>query len=155
MTWSYIPYDEPGHTDRDKARFYAGDVCADDPLVQDEDFDFALSEFANPKLAAALVLRSLAARFARDVSCKVGDVALTNVAARMKGYLDLADELDPEGLTKSEIVIPKFGGLAWSEKEELLDDTDAVQPAFTKGQNDIPGGPDDGDVVSELTGRTR
>ncbi len=146
MTWNYSG--DPADSDRDSVRFLAGDTFTEDQLVSDEEIAYAISRFSTLELAAALVLRSLAAKFSRMVTNRVGEVS-SNCSDLAKAYSDRADELDPGGITTSSgmIVIPKFGGLSISEKETLDTDTDAVQPAFTKGMNDIPGGPDDA-VVS-------
>lgn len=155
MTWSYIPFGKPGHSDRDKVRVLVGDTCENEPLVEDDVFDFALSEYPSSlRFAAAVVLRSLAARFARQVSVSVGDVHCTNVAARAKGFRDLADDYDPDGMTREvALVNPRFGGLSIAEKEALAENEDAVQPSFYRGQNDIPGGPDDEDIQDDILGR--
>ena len=143
MTWSYLFPNVTPPNDRDKVRFLIGDTVECDPLVQDEEIDYALSEQPDVKLAAALVLRSIAAKFTREVSITVGSVSVTNVAAKAQNYLKLAQEYDPSGVTMGgTIVLPRFGGLEVSEKETLDEDEDAVQPAFRKWDDDIPGGPE-------------
>lgn len=146
MTWNYSG--RPEDNEKDKVRFLVGDTCKDDPLVQDEEIDYALSEFPRVNLAAALVCRSLSSRYARMVSSKVGDISVSGGDKISGAYKARADELDPDGLTAGrELVLPSFGGLTHSGKDTLNDDTDAVQPSFQRGMNDIPGGPSDG-VVS-------
>ncbi len=141
MTWSYSG--DPTSSPKDEVRFLAGDVLECEPLVQDEEIEYALTRFSAPRLAAALVLRSLASRYARQASVRVGDVQLSGGGQITGAFKKRADELDPAGLTAGvAFVLPSFGGLSISEKESLDADTDAVQPAFRKGMNDIPGGPD-------------
>lgn len=145
MTWSYIPAGNPEAQDRDAVRFYIGDTCENEPLVQDEEIDYALVQFANTKLAAALTLRALAAKFTRKVSFRVGDVSRSGVENIAKGYRALADEYDPDGVTSETLLaLPKFGGLTHAEKESLSADVDAVQLFFARDEDDIPGGPPDG-----------
>jgi hypothetical protein len=87
------------------------------------------------------------------VTKKVGDVS-ANCSDLAKAYKAAADDLDPSGVTTGiAIVLPKFGGLSIDEKEQLAEDTDAVQPSFVKGQNDIPGGPDEQGVIDDILGR--
>src|SRR4030042_1058473 len=100
MTWSYIPPGRTGAVDRDKVRYYVGDTNSDEPQALDEEIDFALSEFPEPRLAAALVLRALAAKLTRDAaSVSVGGVAISFASAVTQGYLKLATEYDPSGVT--------------------------------------------------------
>lgn len=144
MTWNYIPPGRAEATDRDKVRYLVGDTNECDPLVLDEEIDYALQQFSDVKFAAALVLRALAAKFSREVSMSVGGVGLTNVAARAAGYLTLAKEYDPSGLTAGTVLaLPVFGGLSLAEKDSLADDADAVQPFFSRVGDDISGGPTD------------
>jgi hypothetical protein len=156
MTWNYTnrPIDVP----RDRVRFLVGDVDVSDPLVSDEEVAFAISEYpASNEFAAAFILRALAARFSRKVSMTVGGVA-SSCSDLARAFAQRATELDPNGETtgnKTELVLPSFGGLKISEKETLKDDIDAVQPAFAKGMDDIPGGPADSITSDELLGRVR
>lgn len=141
--WNYSG--DPSEADRDVVRFLIGDVCSDDQQVGDKVIAWAIADQPSLELAAAKILRGMAAEWSRVASTKVGDVAVTNAAAIAKGLAKRADELDPLGLTKGTgaLVLPSFGGLSISEKESLSEDTDAVQPSFSKGMNDIPGGPSD------------
>jgi hypothetical protein len=142
MSWNYTK--GPVNADRDKVRFYVGDTDESDQLVQDEEIAFAVAEHSDLRIAAAMVLRALAAKHSRLGSISVGSVSqtLTTIA---KAFADRAKELDPFGYSIGGVLLltPKFGGLSISEKEVLADDTDAVQPSFAKGMNDIPGGPSD------------
>lgn len=149
MAWNYSG--NPAASDLDQVRFLVGDTDSTDPLVQDAEITFAIDAQATLELAAAMVLRALAAKFSRQASWRVGDVAATNVAAVAKAFKDRADELDPEGVTlgDSNLAAPSFGGLTISEKETLDADEDAVQPIFKKGLNDIPGGPEIGTYREE------
>lgn len=149
MSWNYTG--RPDQSNRDKVRFLIGDTCRDDQQVQDEEIAWALSDQSdNVELAAAKVLRAMAAEWSRVASVKVGDVAITNAAAIAKGLSERADELDPYGLAMGgvSLVIPRFGGLSISEKETLAEDSDAVQPSFSRGMFDNPEGPGDGLVSS-------
>jgi hypothetical protein len=137
-------YDPTLPTDKDLVRFYIGDTTTPGHVVEDEEIDAMLVLYPNPKLAAAVICRSLAAKFAQDVNYKVGDVS-ENSSDIAKAYRDLAADLDPGGITKEvPIALPSFGGRSLSEKEALASDTDAVPPSFYRGENDIPGGPGDG-----------
>lgn len=141
MAWNYSG--DPSKNEKDEVRFLIGDVCKEDQLVQDEEIRYALAQQPTTILAAALVLRTLASKFSRMVTTKVGDIS-RNCSDLAKAYAAQADELDPDGQTiGSKIVLPSFGGLSLAEKEVLANNSDAVQPSFSKGMDDIPGGPSD------------
>lgn len=141
MTWNYSG--DPSKNTKDEVRFLIGDTCEKDKLVDDEEIDFALGQFSVTSLASALVLRSLASKFSRMVTTKVGDIS-RNCSDMAKAFAAQADVLDPDGQTiGGKIVLPSFGGLSLAEKEVLESNDDAVQPSFSKGMDDIPGGPED------------
>ncbi len=150
MAWNYTG--DPASSDRDGVRFLVGDTCEDDQLLQDKEIEYAITQQTTLELAAAYCLRALAAKFSRNVTNKIGDVS-TNCSDLAKAYSDRADELDPSGLTKSQpLALPSFGGRSHDEKETLSEDTDAVQPSFSRGMNDYPGGyPDGAEDYNELT----
>lgn len=131
MTWNYSG--RPGSSDRDQVRFLMGDTCEDDPLVQDEEVTYAVSEQSTLKLAAAMCLRALAAKFSRRVTTKVGDIS-KNCSDLAKAFKDRADELDPLGQATmtSRLIRPSFGGLTVTGKDALDDDDNAVQPRFKR-----------------------
>jgi len=146
VSWNYTG--RPESSTRDEVRFLVGDTCEKNPLVRDEEIAYALAKFPTVRLAAALVLRALASKFASQVSYRVGDVQLSGGGQVTGAYQKRADELDPSHLTAGcALLLPKFGGESISEKETFDADSDAVQPAFRRGMNDIPGGP--GDVSTE------
>lgn len=141
MTWSYDP---TLSTDKDKVRFYVGDTDTTDQLIVDETITATLVTWTDPMLCAAVICRSLAAKFAREVTYKAGDVS-ENSSDIARFYKDLADELDPGNITKGlALAEMSIGGLSISEKESFAENTDAVQPSFSRGMDDIPGGPSDG-----------
>jgi len=150
VAWNYTG--DPANSDRDAVRFLVGDTCEADPLLQDAEVDFVISEQTTNELAAAYCLRALAARFSRQVTKKIGDVSV-NCSDLAKAFAERADELDPNGITKNvPLALPSFGGLSIDEKDSLAEDEDAVQPSFSRGMNDMPGGyPDGPEDYNELT----
>jgi hypothetical protein len=143
MSWSYSG--DPRTSEKDEVRFLVGDTDIDCQLVQDEEILYAIEQYPdNMYLAAAVVLRSLASKFSKEVNSKIAEVS-ENSSDIAKAYADRADELDPDGQTVSAVIAyPSFGGLSISEKQTLCSDSDAVQPSFSRGMDDIPGGPPDG-----------
>ena len=141
MAWTFDP---ALPTNKDKVRLYIGDTDETNPQVADETIEATLVEYPDPMLAAAVISRSLAAQYGRQVTYRAGDVS-ENSSDLAKFYLDLAKELDPAGVTKAiPLASISVGGLSISEKETLDTNSDAVQPSFSRGMDDIPGGPSDG-----------
>lgn len=142
MSWNYSG--DPATSDLDEVRYLVGDTDSSDPLVLDAEINFAIAKQTTLELAAAQVLRALAAKFSRRSNFSAGEVSASDVAAIAKAFKDRADELDPNGVTLGDAMLaaPSFGGLLVSEKESLDEDDGAVQPVFRKGMDDIPGGPD-------------
>ena len=142
MTWTYTG--NPADSDKDQVRFLIGDTNAVDPLIADEEITFAISNPSTLNLAGALCLRTLANKFSRLVTRKIGDLGV-NCSDMAKAFADRANELDPSGVTKASLLaLPSFGGLSLAGKEILDSDTDAVQPRFSRDMNDHPGGYPDG-----------
>lgn len=142
MGWNYSG--RPDSNERDKVRFLIGDTCKENPLVQDEEIQFALGKFPMVELAAALCCRAIAAKFSRQVSTTVGSVS-RSCSDLAKAYAARAKELDPDDSTTggaATLVLPSFGGISLTEKEKLDSDLDATPVNFKIGADDIPGGPD-------------
>jgi hypothetical protein len=134
MTWTYLNGD-PATSDRNKVRFLVGDTDEDDQLLQDEEIDWLLTTQSDPDQAAVLAAEAIAAKFAREADTTNEGLSISK-SQRSKSYRDLVKVLASRVSTRAEISV---GGLVISEKEALDDDTDAVQPAFTRGQDDFPG----------------
>lgn len=149
MTWSYLEPSRADAVSRDEVRFLIGDTCKDDGLVQDEEIDWALTQFSDTRLASALVLRALAAKLTREVDMSVGGVSVSG-SQKSTGFLTLASRYDPSGVTAgTALALPSFGGLSIAAKEVFNENSDAVQPFFTRTDDDIPGGPGDGDTENQ------
>lgn len=93
MTWSYSG--DPSTSNKDMVRFLIGDTDTNDQLVSDEEIAAILAVTANIKRAAARILRSLAAKFARDVDI-AGEGLRESGSQRAQAFRDMADELDEE-----------------------------------------------------------
>ena len=88
MAWTYTG--SPGSVPRDAVRFALGDTDPSDPLMQDGEVDFALSDQGNtPKLAAAMLADRLAARFAREEAVSIDGISLSG-SGRASAFRTLA-----------------------------------------------------------------
>jgi len=91
MAWSYDG--DPSVSSKDHVRFLIGDTYSGDPLVSDEEINFALTQEANPYRAAAVVARHIAAFFRRNVSYSMEGTAI-QAQQRADQYDALADRLE-------------------------------------------------------------
>ncbi len=138
MSWNYSG--NPQDSERDEVRFLMGDTNTADQLVSDQEVAYAITKQSNLRLAAAILLRHLSAVYSRMVTNRVGDVS-SNCSDMAKQFKAKADELDPNNMAQSGVVIPVFGGVSVEDKQVILDDEDTVPASFYKGEDDIPGGP--------------
>ncbi len=124
---------DPSRSQRDAARWYAGDTDCRRPLVDDREVDFALTRGGDdPRQAAVIILNALASKFAREADLSVGDVSksLGDVSDRLRQRaMDLQEEITLRAL-------PFFGGRSISGKVALASDTNAVPPRFEFGDGD-------------------
>lgn len=132
MTWSYST---ALTTAKDKVRFYLQDTDTTEQLLQDEEYTFLLAEKANNILqASALGAEVIARKFAREATMTVGDTRV-EWSRRAELYWSLAQDLR----TRNVAVAPFVGGISKDTKQTYEDDTDRVQPLFTKDQFVVTG----------------
>lgn len=139
MTWSYAP---ALTLDRDKVRFLCGDVDTTDQLVSDEEIAGNLAMYGSSVFrAGAAVCRHLAARFSRQADIAEDDIK-KSLSQRAKAFADRAGELDEQASsTVNGAIVPTMfaGGISRSDKQVREQDTDRVQPSFTRRDDDFPG----------------
>lgn len=134
MTWTYGG--DPSANDRDEVRFLVGDTDSDHQLVTDEEIAYAVAQEANNRAAAARVARALAAKFSRLVDYAVGDLKYS-YSQRVRQLRELATELTTDsGMASAR---PYCGGISVDDKDTVEQDTDRVEPAFSKGMHDRDG----------------
>jgi len=133
IKWTYGG--DPANSARDAARFHAGDTDRRSPKLDDKEVDYALTQAPNPKMAAALCLDALAARYSFQASFAVGEVSkeLGEIADKLRAR---AVELRSEASKHN--VLPFFGGLTKDGKNALDNRSGDVQPHFRMGQFDDP-----------------
>jgi hypothetical protein len=93
-------------TDRDKVRFLIGDTDENEPLLQDEEIDFLLSENTDIYLAASSAAESISAKFARQSDKSIGD-AHTTYSQKAEAYHRLAERLKSHHLTYPFFIEPE------------------------------------------------
>lgn len=134
MAWTYDP---ALPTDKDRVRFLVGDTDTTWQQLQDEEIAYLVAQRSDVQLAAADAARGLAAKYARQVDTSNLSLSVS-ASERATAYYELADRLEANSLRTSGAQM-FAGGLTISGKEALSEDTDAVQPSFSVGQDDEPG----------------
>jgi hypothetical protein len=134
MTWSYSPSDIATSV-RDQVRFLIGDVNEADELLQDEEIDFILTQTSGAYYAAARCCQAIAAGFGREVSVKVGHLALAN-EKKYEHYLELADTLRAQASIGNASPVMVADSVNAKRAAEL--DPDRVQPAFRRDLGSNP-----------------
>lgn len=127
---------DPKTSTRDLVRFLIGDTDTSDWLLDDREIDYQLESIPPPYLAAAACCEAIAARFSRDVTKSMGGLSVS-ASERVTHYTELAAALRKQHRRKV-LIVPYVGGLSQSDKVSSLDDSDAVQPNFRIGMDDLP-----------------
>ena len=129
MAWTYDITNSRG-----KVRFLIQDTNTNVQLLTDAEVDFALSQNPNIYRAAAISARAIALNFSRKLTLNPapGGVSL-DPQEQAEFYRKLAGELDSKAALGSSGVGGIFaGGISKADKESREQDTDRVEPAFTR-----------------------
>lgn len=137
MTWSYSPA-ALASSSKDRVRLLIGDTDSAAPQLQDEEIAFLVTQRGSEYLAGADACRRLAAKYARQVDTTNLSLSVS-ASQRAAAYKELAEQLETQALSVGGGAQMFVGGLSKSGKAALDADTDAVQPAFRIGQDDLPG----------------
>jgi hypothetical protein len=133
MTWSFSEA-SLSTSEKDQVRLLIGDTDTNDQLISDEAIAFYLSSRGNSvNLAAADACDSIAAKFARQVDTKNGALSVS-ASQRSAAYRQLGADLRSQN---AELCGAFFGGQSIDGKIDLETDTDAIQPRFARGMNDV------------------
>lgn len=135
MTWSYSG--DPSSSAGDTVHFLLGDTDSTDPLLQDEEIAFLISEWdGNLYFAAAAGAEKLAEQFAREVSFS-GDGANVDFSSLSTNYAAVAQRLRKLGRTQAgRGALPYAGGISQSDVDQVNADNDRVPTAISMGMHD-------------------
>jgi len=132
MTWSY---DTGLAATKDQIRLLIGDTDSSDPQLQDEEISFIASQESGLYRGAAQCAYNIAAKYTRQVTRSFGGRSdqLSQLATQ---YRTLAKEL----MAKSGMrrISPYAGGQSLAEKDSQAQNTDLVQPIFSKNTGRNP-----------------
>jgi hypothetical protein len=112
-----------------QVRLLCGDTDITDQLLQDEEINYLLSVFSTYE-AAAQACDAIAAKFSRQADQTTGDIS-TSYSQRAKMYSERAIQLRNQ--SQNHTAAPYAGGISVSDKMINEQDTDVVQPSFTRG----------------------
>jgi len=121
-------YDNTLAEDRDRVRFELSDTDSDDPLVEDEEIDYALTQNSNVLRVAANIAESIAVQLGRRPSVTLAQAGLS-AKEQHDHYIQLAKDLRARASSSGGAVFA--GGISKADRETREADTDRVQPAFT------------------------
>lgn len=128
MTWSYDG--DPANSDLDAVRREIGDTNTNDQLLSNEEVNFALDQEGDSITAAsARCCEWLMREYAKQADKTIGqlNIMLSQKSAR---YEAMATKLRKKGIKSA--LAPYVGGLSETERDTDEDDTDLIQPIFTK-----------------------
>jgi hypothetical protein len=132
VTWTYDPAIS---TSKDEVRFLCADNDPGDPLVQDEEIAFVLTDQPDRYRAAATVARQIAMQFARQCTMEIAQEVRINLSDRAKNYMAMAKELEAAaevGVGGIGIVGAYAGGISYGDKLAAASNRDRVVPSFTR-----------------------
>lgn len=129
MGWTYSG--NPSTSTTDEVRFLVGDTVEDDPLLQDEELAYLVTEYGGDTLrAAAAACDQLANRFARDVT-KSGDGLSISSGERHRQFAERAAALRKQKAEKFSRGTPFAGGISKIDKDSREGDSDRIGTAIT------------------------
>jgi hypothetical protein len=132
MTWSY---NTSITSAQDQVRFFSSDTDADAAItLSDEEILGAITIAGGAKAAAALCCETLAGRYSTQGKMLRDDLGQTiDWGERATFYLNRATQLRSRiGL----VALPYAGGVSVADKQTREEDSDRVDPAFSRTLHD-------------------
>ena len=117
-----------------QVRYLVGDIIDVEHLVDDEEINFALTQRPSIYGAAAMVCRSLAAKFSRKVDTVDKDLR-TTYSSQAIAYAKMAVNYETQASVRSG-GLPYAGGISVADKITNEQDPDRVPPSFTIDMDD-------------------
>jgi hypothetical protein len=127
MAWTYNS--DPMNNKVDAVRLKIGDTDATNPLLQDEEINYFLSDNPSVQEAAIASALAIAAKFSVLTDSASGKYR-ENCSQKAAAFIKLAERLRAERTT---VALPYAGGLTSSDKEMARHNMDRVGTAFSRG----------------------
>lgn len=134
MAWNYSG--DPSTSSKDGVRFLVGDTDSNDPQLQDAEILFLISQYTNIWKSAAYAARSIASKYARQISKAVGDLKL-EYQQRQTAYTEMSRDFLKQAATRTSL--PFAGGISKADQKTDRLNPDLKQFVFTKNLFHYPG----------------
>lgn len=147
MTWTYTSSSlgtSSTNADLMAVRLTIGDTDTTDQQLQNEEIRYLLATYGGVTDASIHAAEALAAKYARQVDKKVGDLSIS-ASAKVEHYTTIASSLRN---SVSVAALPYAGGTSISRKETVAADSDRVSPSVWRGLHDDPSNPQSGGSLS-------
>jgi hypothetical protein len=132
--WTYTA--NPAVSEKDQVRFLLQDTDENRQLMQDEEINWLLDQFANPLYAAAEGASVIAARFAALPDRRIGGMSIT-YSTNAQYYREVAKSLRHRAQRVSP-GYPYAGGVTQTDRDNWLQDSELVPPYIILGVHDGP-----------------
>lgn len=138
MTWTYNA-NSLASNEKDQVRLEVSDTDVNNPLLQDQEILWAISQETGFWNAAARCAEMISRGFLRKADVKLGRAMAIVYTKMATQYAEQATMLRRKGLAT---VVPWVGGMSVSDKVSYLQNADIVAALFTKtgGINPWTGG---------------
>ena len=138
MTWTYAG--DPAASALAAIRFLTGDTDTNDQLINDEEIAWTNNQVTGSDTATTAlyevsyrVMVAIASKFSRLADQSVGDLKV-DMFQKATNAREQAALLKQQALREGNTPTPYAGGISVSDKEIDEDDSDVVQPYFSRGQ---------------------
>ena len=138
MTWTYSG--DPATNARDAIRFLTGDTDTNDQLINDEEIAWTNNQVTGSDTATTAlyevsdrVMVAIASKFSRLADQSVGDLKV-DMYQKATNAREQAKLLYAQASREGNTPTPYAGGISVSDKEIDEDNSDIVQPYFSRGQ---------------------
>lgn len=138
MTWSYSG--DPSTSALNAIRFLTGDTDTNDQLINDEEIAWTNNQVTGSDTATTAlyevsyrVMIAIASKFSRLADQAVGDLKV-DMFQKATNAREQAALLKQQALREGNTPTPYAGGISVSDKEIDEENSDIVQPYFSRGQ---------------------
>ena len=138
MTWTYSG--DPATNARDAIRFLTGDTDTNDQLINDEEIAWTNNQVTGSDTATTAlyevsyrVMVAIASKFSRLADQSVGDLKV-DMYQKATNAREQAKLLYAQASREGNTPTPYAGGISVSDKEIDEENSDIVQPYFSRGQ---------------------
>lgn len=126
--WSYSG--NPGASALDQTRYLIGDTDSTDPLINDAEIRWVLSQYQDTPMTAAIrCCETIIAKFSRMADESVGQVKI-NYRQKAQNMRDLQTTL--RNRLAMEDAVPFAGGIYKSQVQAARQNSNLIRPDFTK-----------------------